>query len=462
MIDQATVDTLRGSFSGPLLQAGDDGYDDARHLYNGLIDKRPALIARARSAPDVAAAVGTARDHGLELSVRGGGHGVAGRAVTDGGLMIDLSLMKDIEVDPDRRTARAGGGVTWAEFNDATAAHGLATTGGVVSTTGIAGLTLGGGFGYLMGKYGMAADNLFSAEVVTAAGDVVNASAEDDPDLFWALRGAGANFGVATSLEYRLHPVAQVVGGLVAHPFDDAKALLEFFRGFTASVPDEVYSFGGLVHAPDGSGAPIAVVAVGHCGDETTAMADLQPLLEFGRPLIAQIGPMPYPAINTMLDEGFPAGSLNYWKSSFLRDLDDRAIDTLIGSFADCPSPMSGVVMEHFHGEATRVGVGDTAVPHREPGYNLLLTSLWTDPDETERNVAWSREVYAALEPSFADRRYVNYLSEDDADAAGRAVYGSNFDRVAQLKAKYDPDNVFHLNHNIRPAEAREPRRSDP
>ena len=452
MLDQARVDRLRSSFSGSILRPDDDGYEEARHVYNGLIDKRPALIARARSAPDVAAAIGFAREHDLELSVRGGGHGVAGRAVTDDGLMIDLSLLKDVEVDADARTARAGGGVTWAEFNDATAAHGLATTGGVVSTTGIAGLTLGGGFGYLMGKHGMAADNLLRAQVVTAAGDIVTASAEENPDLFWALRGAGANFGVATALEYRLHQVSQIVGGVVVHPFDAAKSFLGFYRGFTADLPDEVYTFGGLVHAPDGSGVPVAVAAVGHIGDEPSAQKDLAPLLEFGSPLMVQVGPMPYPQINTMFDEAYPMGSLNYWKSSFLRDLDDGAIDAMIGTFEACPSPMSGVAMEHFHGQATRVGVTDTAVPHRDPGFNLLLTSVWTDPAETERNVAWSREVYAALEPSFAGRRYVNYLSEDDGNAAGREVYGPNFDRLTELKAKYDPDNVFHLNQNIPPA----------
>jgi hypothetical protein len=242
------------------------------------------------------------------------------------------------------------------------------------------------------------------------------------------------------------------VGGIVAYPFEASRDFLGFFRRFTAELPDEVYTFGGLVHAPDGSGAPIAVMAVGHAGDEAAAEADLKPLLDFGSPLLAQVGPMPYPAINTMLDEGFPAGSLNYWKSSFLRELKDEMIDTLIESFRACPSPMSGIVIEHFHGAATRVGVTETAVPHREPGYNLLLTSLWTYPAETDRNVAWSRETYAALEPYFAARRYVNYLSEDDADAAGRVIYGPNFDRLSKVKAVYDPDNVFHSNQNIRPA----------
>ena len=451
MHDEAAVDRLRGSFSGRLLQATDEGYEEARRIFNGLIDKRPALIARARSAADVAAAIGFAREAGLEISVRGGGHGVAGRAVCEGGLMIDLSQMKRIAVDPDARTARAEGGVTWGELNDAAAAHGLATTGGVVSTTGIAGLTLGGGFGYLMGKHGMAADNLLSAEVVTAGGDVLSASADDHQDLYWALRGAGANFGVATSLEYRLHPLSQIVGGVVAHPFEAAKDFLSFYREFTTDLPDEVYTFGGLGHAPDGSGAPIAVAVVGHAGDETTAEADLKPLLAFGSPLIAQVEPMPYPAINTMFDEAYPMGSLNYWKSSFLRELDDRAIDTMIETFASCPSPMSGVAVEHFHGAATRVDVTETAVPHREPGFNLLLTSVWADPAATEPNVTWSRETYAALEPSFADRRYVNYLSEDD-DVSGRAAYGPNFERLAAIKATYDPDNVFHHNQNIKPA----------
>ena len=452
MIDEATAGRLHDAHAGPVLLPADGDYDGARRLYNGLIDRRPALIARARSASDVAAAIGFAREVGLEISVRGGGHGVAGRAVSDGGLMIDLSLMKGIEVDPGRRTARSEGGVTWGELNNATAVHELATTGGVVSTTGIAGLTLGGGFGYLMGKHGMAADNLLSAEVVTASGEVMRASAEEHPDLFWALRGAGANFGVVTSLGYRLHRVSHVVGGIVAHPFEAARDFLGFFREFTADLPDDVYTFGGLVHAPDGSGAPIAVMAIGHAGDEAAAEADLKPLLEFGSPLLAQVGPMTYPAINTMLDAGFPPGSLNYWKSSFLRELDDGMIDSLIESFTACPSPMSGIVMEHFHGAATRVGVTETAVPHREPGYNLLLTSLWTDRAETKRNVAWSRETYAALKPYFAARRYVNYLSEDDADAAGRVVYGPNFDRLSKVKAVYDPDNMFHLNQNIRPA----------
>jgi len=450
-IDGARAAALARSVTGEVLRPDDAGYDDARRIYNGLIDRRPAVIVRCRTAPDVAAAIAFAREGGLDVSVRGGGHSVAGRALSEGGLMIDLSPMTSVEVDTRRRTARAGAGATWGRFNDATAEHGLATTGGVVSTTGIAGLTLGGGFGYLMGRYGMAADNLVAVDLVTADGEQRTVDEEHDPDLFWALRGAGANFGVATSLTYRLHPVDQIVGGVVVHPFDQARDFLRFFRDFTGDVADELYTFGGLVHAPDGSGVPVAVAVVGHCGEESSAQADLKPLLEFGAPLLVQVGPMPYPAVNTMLDEGFPQGSLNYWKSSFLRSLDDPAIDTMIETFGSCPSPMSGMVMEHFHGQATRVPVEETAVPHREEGYNFLLTSLWADAATSNANIAWTRDVYGAMQPYLADRRYVNYLDGDDEQATTQTVYGSNAERLAALKARYDPDNVFRLNHNIRP-----------
>jgi len=451
-IPEGKATALARSLAGEVLRPGDKGYEDARHIYNGLIDRRPAAIVRCRTASDVAAAVTFARHEALELSVRGGGHGVAGRAVAEGGVMIDLSPMSTVEVDPDARIARAGGGTTWRGFNAATAEHGLATTGGVVSTTGIAGLTLGGGFGYLMGRVGMAADNLLSLEVVTATGDILNVDAETEPDLFWAMRGAGANFGVATTLTYRLHPIDRIVGGLVVHPFGAARDLLRFFREFTTGAPDVLYTFGGLLHAPDGSGTPVAAVVVGHSGDEGSAEADLEPLLEFGDPMLVQVGPMSYPEINMMLDAGFPTGSLNYWKSSFLRRLDDAAIDTMIETFPACPSPMSGLVMEHFHGAATRVPIEDTAVPHRQEGFNFLLTSLWTDPSMSDANVAWTKEVYVAMRPHLAERRYVNYLDrDDDAEASATAVYGPNAERLATLKQRWDPDNVFHLNHNIRP-----------
>lgn len=450
-LDEQRLRALEGTFSGELLRPDAAGYDEARRVYNGLIDKRPSLIARPRGTADVAAAIALARESGLEISVRGGGHGVAGRAVADGALMIDLSLMKQVRVDPDARTARAGGGVTWGEFNDSAAEHALATTGGLISTTGIAGLTLGGGLGWLMGKHGLAADNLLSAEVVTADGDVRRASAEQDPDLFWALRGAGANFGATTTFEYRLHPLAQVTGGLAAYPFDTARDVLAFYRHFTVDLPDELTVYCGLIHAPDGSGTPLAAIVVCHSGEESQAEIDLKPLRDFGSPAMTQIGPMPYPAINTMLNDAYPTGSLNYWKSSFLRELSDEAIQTMIDVFPSCPSPMTGFLLEHFHGAVTRVGVSDTAVPHREPGYNLVMTSVWMDPRQTDANVAWTRETFTALKPYFANRRYLNYFSEDDLGQAARTAYGPNYDRLAGVKARYDPDNVFHLNLNVEP-----------
>lgn len=452
-IDGQRLRALEATFSGELLLPDAPGYDEARRIYNGLIDKHPAVIARARGVTDVAAAIAFARDGGMEISIRGGGHGVAGRAVADGALMIDLSLMKQVIVDPDARTALAGGGVTWGEFNEATAEHALATTGGIVSTTGIAGLTLGGGLGWLMGKHGLAVDNLISVELVTADGDVRTASTEHEPDLFWALRGAGANFGVASTLGYRLHPLMQVTGGLAAYPFDAARDVLAFYRDFTAEAPDELTVYGGLIHAPDGSGTPLAAIVLCHAGEASQAEADLEPLLGFGSPALVQIGPMPYPAINSMLNEGYPTGSLNYWKSSFARELSDDLIGTMIEAFPSCPSPMTGILLEDVHGAVTRVGVDDTAVQHREPSYNLMVASVWIDPLTTDANVRWTRETYAALEPYFVDRRYLNYLSEDDLGQAARAAYGPIFDRLAQLKARYDPENVFHMNLNVEPAE---------
>lgn len=450
--DEERFQSLSAAFSGVLLRRGDDGYEEARRIHNGLIDKRPALIARALGVADIVDALGFARENGLEISVRGGGHNVAGRAVTDGGVMIDLSLMKGIQVDPKARTVRAQGGTTWREFNRETALHGLATTGGFVSTTGIAGLTLGGGLGWLMNEHGLSVDNLLSVELVTAAGEVLTASADENTDLFWALRGGGGNFGVVASFQYRLHPLQQVFGGLVAYPFPAAKDALRFCRQFTESVPDELTVVAGLLHAPDGSGIPLVGFVICHTGSPEQADADLRPLLEFGSPVMVQVGPMPYPAVNMIFDAGFPRGALNYWKSSFIRALDDDTIDAMVDRFAACPSPMSGIMMEHFHGAVTRIGVSETAVPHREPGLNLLIASVWTDPATTDDNIAWTRATYAAMEPFFVQRRYVNYLGDDEAEDAVRAAYGPNYSRLAEVKRKYDPDNLFRLNQNIEPA----------
>jgi FAD/FMN-containing dehydrogenase len=450
-IDADRVDAFSVSISGTVLQPGEDHYEVARRVHNGLIDKRPALIARCRGLADVSAAVDFARETGLEISIRGGGHNIAGRSVTDGGLMIDLAEMKGMYVDPEARTIRAQGGVIWSEFNRETAVHGLAVTGGAISTTGIAGLTLGGGLGWLMGIHGLAADNLLSVELVNADGTVLNVTAESDPDLFWALRGGGGNFGVATSLEYRLHPLSEVVGGLVAHPFEAARDVLRFYREFTQSVPDELTVFGGLVYAPGSSDLRLAALVVCHAGPAEQAQKDLAPLREFGQPLMVELGPMPYAVMNTLLDDGFPRGALNYWKSSFVESLDDELIDLAIERFETTPSPLNAMLFEHFHGAVTRVGVSDTAVPHREVGYNLVMPSVWLDAADTEANIAWTRATFDLFSPYFAERRWLNYFSDDDGADAVRAAYGPNYDRLVELKRRYDPENAFHLNHNIDP-----------
>jgi FAD/FMN-containing dehydrogenase len=449
--DTEQLEALRGSFSGQLLHPADDGYEEARRVYNGLIDRRPALIARCLGKADVADAIRFARESGLELTVRGGGHNVTGRAVADGAVMVDLSLMKGVHVDSAARTVRAQGGVLWGELNREAAVHGLAVTGGVISTTGVAGLTLGGGIGWLMCKYGLAVDNLLSVDLVTANGEAITASSAEHPDLFWALRGGGGNFGVATSFEYRLHPLRQVVGGIVAHPFPAARDLLRFMRDFTNDLPDELMIAAGLVHAPDGSGMKLAAFVVCHCGDEEQANADLKPLLEFGEPAMVEVGPMPYPVLNTILDAAYPRGALNHWKSSFLRDVDDDVIDVLVDSFEAVPSLMTSIIFEHFHGAVSRIPLGDTPVPHRDPGYNLVITSEWLDPAVTDENVAWTRATYDQLQPFVSGRRYVNYLDADEAEDAVRAAYGPNYDRLVEVKRKYDPENVFRHNHNIVP-----------
>jgi FAD/FMN-containing dehydrogenase len=448
-INQASLTDLSARFSGVLLRPDQSGYDEVRRVHNGMIDRRPALIAGCLGNADIVDAVNFARTHALELAVRGGGHNVAGRAVCEGGLMLDLSLMKGIHVDPVRRTARAQGGVTWREFNRETQAHGLATTGGVISTTGIAGLTLGGGLGWLMAKYGLAMDNLLSAEVVTASGDIVRASNDENADLFWGLKGGGGNFGAVSWLEYRLHPLGTVTSGLIAHPFDRARDVLKFFREITSGLPDDLTIFGGLLHAPDG--AQIAVIILCHCGPLAEAEAALQPIKKFGTPILDSIGPTSYEETNRMLDAGFPRGAFNYWKSNFMSELSDPAIDTLVSQFAACPSPMSALVLEHIHGAATRVGVSDTAFPHRREGYNFLVVSEWLHPADNAQNIAWARESYDRMRPSFTPGRYVNYLGDDDGEDAVAAAYGPNYQRLRTLKAKYDPANLFHLNQNIRP-----------
>ena len=444
------VTELSLRFSGQLLQSTDAAYEDARRVHNGLIDKRPLLIARCHGVADVVDAVKLARMLNLEVAVRGGGHNVAGRATIDDGLMIDLMPMKGIYVNPRAQTARAQGGVTWAELNRETQVHGLAVTGGVVSSTGIAGLTLGGGLGWLMGKYGLALDNLRSVEVVTAEGEVLQVSEDQHPDLFWAVRGGGGNFGIATSFEYQLHRVGPMVtGGLIAHSFERAGDLLRFFRKITASLPDELTVFGGLIHSPDG--AKLSAMVVGHCGSLEDGEKAMRPLKEFGAPLLDTLGPIPYSQLNSMLDAGYPKGALNYWKSSFLRELSDEAIDMMIECFGKCPSPMGQMLMEHFHGAATRVSASATAFPHRAEGYNLLVLSQWMEPEVSDQCKVWARQTYAQMEPFVGPGRYVNYLGDDEPGDPAIAAYGLNYERLQKIKTKYDPTNFFHMNQNIRP-----------
>ena len=448
----SAVAELRHTFSGQLLKPTDADYDEARRVHNGLIDKHPAVIARCRSAADVASAVSLIQRLGLEAAVRGGGHNVAGRATIDGGLMIDVSPMKGVFVDSERRIARVQGGVTWAELNRETQLHGLAVTGGVVSSTGVAGLTLGGGLGWLMSKHGLALDNLLSVELVTAAGEQILTSTNEKPDLFWAVRGGGGNFGVATSFEFQLHPIGPTVtGGLIAHQIQSARDILGLFRDSTVSLPDEQTIVGGLIHAPDGSGTKLAAMVTCHCGTLGAGEKAMQPLKQFGSPAMDALGPMPYCDLNAMLDAAYPKGALNYWKSCFLSSLSDDAIDTMIACFARCPTPMGQIILEHVHGAVSRVAVEDTAFPHRSTGYNFLLISEWIDPAISDRCIAWARETYAAMAPFAAPGRYVNYLGDDEADDPIAAAYGPNYRRLQRIKSKYDPKNFFRMNQNIRP-----------
>jgi FAD/FMN-containing dehydrogenase len=450
-VPQEAVDQLRATISGETLTPVDAAYDAVRRVHNGMIDKRPAVIVRCQNTADIADAVKFAREHDLEISVRGGGHNVAGRAVTDGGLMIDTQTMKGVHVAPATRRVRAQAGLSWNEYNRATAAYGLATTGGVVSTTGIAGLTLGGGLGWLMGKYGMAVDNVRSVELVDANGQIHTADAEQNPDLYWALRGGGGNFGVAASFEYDAHPVSMIYGGLIAFALPDAPKVWEFFGDFAAESPDELVLMMALVHAPDGSGHKIAAVAMCHCGDLAKGEKAAAAIRGAATPLVDMLGPLPYPVQNTLLDPGFPNGARNYWKSAYFKEITADTVAVMVSRFAQTPSIMTGMVIEHFHGAVSRVPPTATAFPHRKPGFNLVITGVWPDARDDDANIAWVRGTFDALAPYTADSVYVNYLADDDT-ARVQAAYGPCWDRLQQVKRTYDPENVFHLNQNVTPA----------
>ncbi len=449
MLHEAVVQDFGNSLRGDLLQPGDAGYDAARAVWNGMIDRHPALIARCRGAADVIAAVTVAREHGLLVSIRGGGHNVAGNAVCDGGLMIDLSLMQGARVDPAARTVRAEPGLRWRDLDHETQAFGLATVGGTISTTGIAGLTLGGGTGWLSGKYGLTCDNLLAVDGVTADAVLRRASATDHADLFWGMRGAGANLGVVTSFEYQLHPVGPLIlGGMVVHPFDRARDVLRFYRDFAAGQPDELTTYAGILTMPDGA-MVVALVAC-YAGSTEAGERALAPLKRYGPPIADMIGPMPYTAFQSMLDGAFPVGRQNYWKSGYLPAIGDEAIDTVVAYAQAVPSPHTVVLLEDFHGALGRVDSTAMAFSHREAAHGLLILGNWSDPGESERNIRWTRDFFAAMRPHLSRGVYVNDLGDEGSERV-RDAYGANYERLVALKTKYDPSNFFRLNQNIAP-----------
>jgi FAD/FMN-containing dehydrogenase len=458
--DDAALRELRGLVRGETILPGDPGYDAARAVRNGLIDRRPAAIVRCAGTADVVACVNVARDRGLPLSVRGGGHNVAGNAVNDGGVVADLSAMRGVYVDPEARTARAQGGATWGDVDRETQLFGQAVPGGVVSTTGIGGLTLHGGYGHLRRSHGLSLDSLRSVEIVTADGRVRTASETQEPDLFWAVRGAGSNFGAVTSFEFATYPVGPVVQ--LCAPFyalDDAPRVLRGWRAFVADAPDAVNALAVLWSVPDDEHfpeelrrRPVVIVATVYAGPVEDGERVMQPLRELAAPLLDMSGPIPYAALQAAFDPFFPKGRLYYWKSTYVDDLSDDAIDAMVGRAMARPSHLSGVTFWHLGGAMGRVPPDRTAYGRRDAPYLFTAEASWTDPAANEDNIAWARESLAAMQGFSRGGAYLNFPGfGEDRERLLRASYGPNYDRLVDLKTRYDPGNLFRMNLNIPP-----------
>ena len=457
----AAIHDLGGRIAGEVLAPETPGYDEVRRVWNGAIDRRPGVIARCTTAADVAAAIAFARRHGLVIAVRGGGHSIPGLSVCDDGMMIDLQPMKAIEVDAERRLATAGAGVVWAELDRSTQEHGLAVTGGEVSDTGIAGLTLGGGFGWLKRTCGLSCDNLVEAEVVTADGRIVRASADEHPDLFWALRGGGGNFGIVTRFTYRLHPVGPMLyGGAVVHPGERAGDVLRFMRELSKEVPDEVSLMVALVVAPPAPefppalhGRPVAVLGACYVGDMAAGEEALRPVREFGPPAADLLGPIPYVALQQLVDAATPRGLQYYVKSEWLADLPDVVIDGLVEHHATRTTPLHQSLVHPMGGAVARVPRDATAFAYRDAAYVFTVAGAWTSPEEPrDPHVAWARSTWEATRPGSMGGAYVNHLDADEGQARVRDAYGpAIYERLVDVKTAWDPENVFRLNHNIQP-----------
>jgi FAD/FMN-containing dehydrogenase len=436
---------LRDRLNGHLVQRGDAEFEDTRRVFNAMIDRHPAAIVRCADSSDVVEAVNFARESGLLVTVRSGGHGVAGHCIADDGLMIDLSPMKGLTVDTDRRIAYAQPGLRLGEFINGTERYGMVSPTGTVSDTGIGGLTLGGGFGWLMGKYGLAVDNIAAADVVLASGELVHASEDENPDLLWALRGGSGNFGVVTTFEMKVYPLTQVLGGMLIHPFAHARDVMEFYREAAAKAPDELTLMLAFITDPQGN----QVVAIMACwsGGIEEGEAVLAPIRAFGPPLADLIHPMPYSEMITLVDEATAPSFRHYWKMNLLQNLDDAAVDTIIAHVARVPSPRTVVLIDHVHGAVRRVAPTAAAFPHRDYPHGIQVLSMWPDEADDEQNIQWTREITDATRPFSTGGLYVNETQDEKISAA----WGINYRRLTEIKSRYDPNNLFRHNANIPP-----------